>query len=134
MNILLLEDNPRRIKVFKAGLKKHNLTICSHAKSAKKELKKQTFDIIFLDHDLRGKPEDPESDNCGAEVARFIVDREIECEHIILHTENRIGREAMEDLLPHSLTVPYGKLKKIGVYAFVKRLMDEENTNITQES
>lgn len=127
MNILLLEDNPRRIKIFKAGLKNHKLTICGHAKSAKKALKTQSFDIIFLDHDLRGKPEDPDSDNCGSEVARFIVDRDIACEHIILHTENDRGRAVMEDLLPHSQTIPYGQLKRIGVYALVKGLTDDEN-------
>ena len=62
---------------FKNGLKQHRLTICNHAKAAKKALRKQDFDIIFLDHDLRGKPEDPDSDNCGTEVARYIVDHEI---------------------------------------------------------
>ena len=74
MNILLLEDNQHRITFFRNGLKEHRLTVCGHAKQAKKALRKQDFDIIFLDHDLRGQPEDPESDNCGSEVARFIVD------------------------------------------------------------
>ena len=122
MNILLLEDNPHRIKFFKNGLKQHHLTICGHASAAKKVLKKQRFDIIFLDHDLRGKPEDPESLNCGTEVARYIVDYEIECPHIILHTENPIGRDAMEILLDYSQTIPYGKLKKLGLRTLLKSL------------
>ncbi|MGB1285533.1 MAG: cyclic-phosphate processing receiver domain-containing protein, partial [Aggregatilineales bacterium] len=126
MNILLLEDSLRRIKFFKAGLQSHQLTICQHAKSAKKALKKQQFDMIFLDHDLRGRPEHPDSDNCGTEVARYIVDYDIQCDWIILHTENAIGREAMEaELLERCQTIPYNKLKKIGLRAILERIISE---------
>jgi len=120
MNILLLEDGKHRITFFKNGLKSHKLTICSHAKPAKKVLKREIFDVIFLDHDLQGKPANPNSDNCGSVVARFIADREIECKLIVLHTENRIGRESMEGILPTSHTIPYGQLKKIGLHAVLK--------------
>ncbi|GAB5493630.1 MAG: hypothetical protein Phog2KO_38450 [Phototrophicaceae bacterium] len=126
MKILLLEDNPNRIKYFKNGLKNHHLTVCTHAKSAKKALKKAQFDIIFLDHDLRGYPEDPESDNCGSEIAHYIIAREIGCPHIILHTENPIGREAMEDiLLDRCETIPYSQVKKIGLRELLKGIIDE---------
>lgn len=126
MNILLLEDNQHRITFFKNGLKAHKLTICNHAKAAKKALKKQSFDIIFLDHDLRNEPIDPESDNCGTEIARYIVDHYIECDCIILHTENPIGRDAMEILLVNSQSIPYSKLKKIGFHNLLKSLTQDD--------
>ena len=124
LNILLLEDNGHRITFFKNGLTAHKLTICKHARAAKQALKKQAFDVVFLDHDLQGKPEDPSSDNCGTEVARYIADREIAVGLIVLHTENPVGRDAMEELLPDSFTVPYGRLKKIGLHAVLSNMMD----------
>jgi len=121
MNILLLDDNSHRITFFQNALKQHKLTVCRHARTAIRALKATSFDIIFLDHDLEGEPSDPDDENCGSEVARFIADHDIDCPCIILYTENRIGRESMQGILPHSETIPYGKLKKAGVYAIIKR-------------
>lgn len=120
MNILLLEDNPHRITFFQNGLKKHKLTICRHAKSAIKALKDGQFDLIFLDHDLGGEPVDPDDENCGSEVARFIVDQSIAGGLIVLHTENRAGREAMAALLGNCQAIPYSKLKQMGLHRVLK--------------
>jgi hypothetical protein len=81
--------------------------------------------VIFLDHDLKGKPADPDDENSGSEVARFIVDSAVVCPNIILHTENRNGRESMETILSHAEAIPYSKLKKIGLRSLFERL---ENT------
>jgi hypothetical protein len=126
MNILLLEDDKHRITFFKNGLKQHKLTICGHVSAAKKALKTTVFDIIFLDHDLNGIPADPESENCGSEIARYIVEHEIDCSCIILHTENTAGREAMETLLEQCHSIPYGKLKKMGLSVILKLATDTE--------
>ena len=120
MNILLLEDNPHRITFFQNGLKQHKLTICRHARIAIKALKTQPFDLIFLDHDLNRGVVNPDDENSGSEVARFIVDHEIECGCIILHTENRVGRESMEALLGNCYVIPYSKLKKAGFTSILK--------------
>lgn len=127
MNILLLDDNSHRITFFQTALKKHKLTVCRHARAAIRALKDTSFDIIFLDHDLRGEPVDPVDENSGSEVARFIADHEIECDCIILHTENRIGRESMESILPHSQSVPYSKLKKVRLQTIVKKVAHLES-------
>src|SRR5690348_4120010 len=71
MNILVLDDNSHRITFFQNALKKHKVTVCRHARTAIRALKDRPFDIIFLDHDLRGEPADPDDENCGSEVARF---------------------------------------------------------------
>jgi DNA-binding NarL/FixJ family response regulator len=128
MNILLLDDDSHRTAYFRGALSKHKLTVCRHARSAIRALKETSFDIIFLDHDLSGEPVDPDDTNCGSEVARFIADHEIECSCIILHTENRVGRESMESVLPQSHSIPYSKLKKVGLHAIVKKV-----TNSTKE-
>ena len=118
----MLDDNSHRITFFQNALKKHKVTVCRHARTAIRALKDGPFDIIFLDHDLQGEPADPEDENCGSEVARFIADRAIECQCIILHTENRIGRESMEAILPQSQSIPYSKLKRVRIQAILKNI------------
>ena len=132
MNILLLDDNSHRITFFQNALKPHKLTVCRHARTAIRALKDMSFDIIFLDHDLRDEPADPDDENCGSEVARFIATHEIDCPYIILHTENRTGRESMESILPHSDSIPYGKLKKAGLHAIIKKIANVESPKITE--
>lgn len=126
MNILLLDDNAHRITFFQNALKQHKLTVCRHARAATRALKDATFDIIFLDHDLRNEVVEPDDENSGSEVARYIADHEIACPCIILHTENRVGRASMEAILPSSESIPYSKLKKIGLPATIKRLSESK--------
>jgi CheY-like chemotaxis protein len=120
VNILLLDDNPHRITFFQSGLKQHKLTVCRHARTVIKALKKQTFDMIFLDHDLEHGVIDPNDENTGSEVARLIADQAIACDCIVIHSENRAGRDSMETLLEKCHVIPYGKLKKVGLTAILK--------------
>ena len=120
MNILLLDDNQHRITFFQNSLKKHTLVVCRHANAAIKALKKGSFDVVFLDHDLEGEPADPADENCGSEVARFIAENEIPCGRIILHTENRAGRESMAAILANCEIIPYSKLKKVNFHSLLK--------------
>ena len=120
MNILVLDDNQHRISFFQSGLKQHKLTISRHALAAINALKVVSFDLIFLDHDLGGVPTDPEDENCGSEVARYISDHKIASSTIILHTENRAGRKSMEAILSECQSIPYSKLKKIGFHSILK--------------
>lgn len=120
MKILLLEDNNNRITYFQNALQAHTLIVCRHAKAAKKALHKHQFDLIFLDHDLQGIPAEPESDNCGSEVARYIAEEIIAYGAIILHTENEIGRDAMDAILEGSFIFPYSKIRKIGLAEVLK--------------
>ena len=126
MNILLLDDNQHRIAFFQNGLKNHRLVVCRHAKAAMKTLSDVQFDIIFLDHDLDDAPNEPDEENSGSEVARFIVGHEIDCECIILHSENRRGRDSMERILGKCQTIPYSKLKKMGFHAILKMAVPKQ--------
>ena len=122
MNILLLDDNLHRITFFQNSLKKHSLVVCRHTKVAIKALQKGSFDLVFLDHDLEGEPADPEDANCGSEVARFIAEHQIRCGRIILHTENRAGRESMEVILGACESIPNSKLKQVNFHSLLKPL------------
>lgn len=125
MNILLLDDNSHRIALFQTALKRHKVVVCHHARSAIRALNATSFDVIFLDHDLQRESVDPDSMNSGSEVARFIAQHSIQCPYIILHTQNRLGRESMEAILPHSISIPYSKLKKVGILCVLKKLSDQ---------
>ena len=102
------------------------VAVCRHAKVAIKALKKNAFDVIFLDHDLREGRTDPDDENCGSEVARFIADHDVSCNCIILHTENPVGRESMESILELCQSIPYSKLKKIGLHAVLKEAWSDQ--------
>ena len=127
MKILILDDNPHRITFFQNSLKKHSLVVCRHAKAAIKALQKGSFDVVFLDHDLEGEPADPEESNCGSEVARFMVEHDIRCGRIILHTENRAGRESMEAILGTCEAIPYSKLKKANFHSLLKVIHEDKD-------
>lgn len=127
MNILLLDDNSHRITFFQNSLKPHKLTVCRHANAAIKALKKTSFDLVFLDHDLEGEPADPLDENCGSEVARFITENNIQCKRIILHTENRVGRESMQAILEVCEAIPYGKLKKANFHSLLKTSFEDKD-------
>lgn len=124
---MILEDDNNRITYFQNALQGHSVVVCRHAKAAKKALRKDQFDLIFLDHDLQGIPADPDSDNCGSEVARTIVERDIDYHAIILHTENEIGRDAMDAILSgaNCFIFPYSKIRKLGLRRVLEIVMDE---------
>lgn len=123
MHILVVDDSAHRSAFFQNGLKGHKVTVCRHARAAIKALRTSPFDAIFLDYDLSESPDD---DNNGGTVAYFIADHAIACPCIILHSENRAGREAMEAALSSSAaprafqSIPYTKLRKIGLRAALK--------------
>jgi CheY-like chemotaxis protein len=126
VDILLLDNNQHRITFFQNALKQHKVTVCRHAKAAIKALKDKRFDLIFLDHDL-DDASDPDDENSGSEVARFIANHDIEYGSIILHSENRLGRESMESILGNCRVLPYGKLKKTGLHGVLKFADRPEN-------
>jgi len=63
MNILILEDGPRRIEWFKQNLDYDVLVTTDDPQVAISNIENQEFDVIYLDHDLL--PEHYEQDtNC----------------------------------------------------------------------
>lgn len=102
MRILVLEDNPERIKRFRDELRFTKAYVAVNARHAIGLLGDFRFDVVFLDHDLGGE-ENVESDskNTGAEVCRWVSMHPGNCAdtRFIIHSLNPVGAMEMERLL-----------------------------------
>lgn len=74
MNILILDDDPQRHKVFDKIFDGHNKNHVFTAQCAINCLKKERFDLVCLDHDLGEFDNDKliEDPGTGMDVAEFI--------------------------------------------------------------
>lgn len=97
MNIFILEDNKERIKKFKNKLNRKGVYLCivETVEDAKRELPKENWDYVFLDHDLGGEIWCPSDEKSGYEVAKFIAENKISCWEIFIHSMNFHGAENM---------------------------------------
>lgn len=108
MKILVVEDDGYRIHFFTQWLRGYSVTVATSARRAIRLLRKESFDIVFLDHDLGGRTfVDPSDRNTGAEVARFMA-----AEHMlmrtVIHSQNAAGITYIQSILPHAVAVPFG--------------------------
>jgi len=108
--ILILEDNPDRILLFRelfSGI--HELVITDEVSEAIRFLRTTDFSWIFLDHDLKethytsGAPGYTATgiEETGQDVARWLAyhPENNPAASIIIHSLNRSGRELMKQLL-----------------------------------
>jgi CheY-like chemotaxis protein len=107
MKILILEDDPNRIKTFKAKLGiQHKLTCIDTAEAAIEYLRMEEFDVVFLDHDLGGEQMvDTADENTGSEVVRWLTQTEKGNRHVyvtfVIHSLNTPAAESMENTLKY---------------------------------
>jgi hypothetical protein len=107
MNILILEDNPIRIDIFKNLFKSQTLFITDKVDIAIKACEDIVFDIMFLDHDLGGKIwVDSSEENTGYNFLRLLVNFNNQNMTPIqknalcyVHSMNPIGANNMVNLL-----------------------------------
>lgn len=92
-NILLVEDDNRRIQFFQDVFSKNNLFYASNVDKAKTELDNNNFDLICLDYDLG-------LNSKGITLVRSILEDNI-CQNtkFLIHSMNKKGAEEMEGLL-----------------------------------
>lgn len=115
IRVLVLEDDPIRHREFSKQLIGSEYQIVTTAAEAINQLQTDTWDYLFLDHDLGGMVYVDSGDGTGYEVAEWLAenpDRQPEC--IILHTLNPVGAENMQKKLPNALKVPFA-WKKINL-------------------
>jgi hypothetical protein len=113
ISVFLLDDDRRRHRWFKKRFAGDLMAIAETVEEAKKILGKDTFDAVFLDHDLL--PEHYESnkrddDNTGYGVALWLAEnRQMQsAATIIVHTRNsEAGMRMVELLRENSRTVEY---------------------------
>lgn len=96
MKILVLEDDERRIRIFKNFLsRKHQLHIFTDVFTAIEFIKQNQVDIFFLDHDLEQCHfVDSRYKNTGAGFAREMKDLNIQPkEFVVIHSLNPFGAD-----------------------------------------
>lgn len=108
MRILVLEDNPERIKAMRPYMQGNTMTVFDNAKEFLAHLETDSieYDLLLLDHDLGGQPpcyygvdEDPNNKNTGSEVTRQMATMGLQSLIIVLHSMNPIGSDSMRDIL-----------------------------------
>lgn len=100
---LVLDDSEDRNNEFrKRFLEKgiSNYDITTTADECIEALRNETYDVIFLDHDLGGDiMVESSNHNTGYTVAKWLCDNESHKDAIIvLHSLNVIGRHNMKDM------------------------------------
>lgn len=69
----MLEDDPRRIEIFRKALARHAVSYVETARACIELLETEKFDVVFLDHDLGGEVYvDRNNTNTGSEVVRWL--------------------------------------------------------------
>ena len=112
---LVLEDDPNRIAEFKNRFKDLNMLgnvkveaeFTEMADECISLLKTNTYDVIFLDHDLGGETYvDPDNKNTGSEVARFINSSDIDFGNliVIIHSMNTPAANSMKILIEEKIS------------------------------
>lgn len=102
--ILILEDNPERIKWFSEQFITHTLVVVNEARMCMTILKKIKFDQIFLDHDLGGEVYVPfdgpnKKLNTGSYIAEHLSNTQNRGVPVIIHSHNHIAAKHMCDIL-----------------------------------
>lgn len=123
MNILLLEDNPKRIEWFETIFIKENLMVATSVDQAIDFLESYSdISELYLDHDLDGRIfVNSEEPNTGYQLAKYIADSGRIFHRIFVHSMNPYGASNMYNVLKGSATelamVPFpilmGRQKKI---------------------
>ena len=108
MKVLILEDDPNRIKTFKNKLKEHDLYFFTNVSDAKDAVAAfGPFDYYFLDHDLDGQIfVDSKEMNTGYRFAEFLAESNVTGE-IVVHSMNPAGAQNIKGVLPQAQLVPF---------------------------
>lgn len=105
--VLILDDDVTRLETFKQKLIGRTVVCVMTAEDAIKELGNETWDYVFLDHDLDGKIYVPSGPGTGYEVAEWIQKNpQKKPKNVIIHSFNEDGRKNMHNLIPDAVICP----------------------------
>ena len=127
MNILIVEDDPNRIEWFKNSFHDDILFITKDTKKAIEWLKEESFELIFLDHDLGDEVYVDSGEGTGHEVAEYIADNKLTSDLIVIHTCNPIGAVNMSRTLSDYklMIIPFPRLIQIDIDD-IRRICEEK--------
>lgn len=109
MNLLILDDDKIRHVFFKKNFSEHVITSVYTTEDAIQALQSETFDAVFLDHDLGGHMS---VDSFGQETTGYTVAKWLSENpdrkplNIIIHSFNNVGAKNMQNILPGSILAP----------------------------
>lgn len=130
MKIFVLEDSLMRIKWFKKEYEGSEINIFTQVKEAIRFLKKETPDILYLDHDLDGKVfVDSSEENTGYQLAKFIAESGKKYDKIVIHSMNPFGAKNMYHTLKNSARALY---KIPFPFLIVKKINEEDESYLLQ--
>lgn len=125
MKILVLEDDPERMKIFHATLgDRHEIKHAETAQECIALLKTYDADILFLDHDLGGETfVDAKNVNTGSEVVRYLTSNACRwAGPIVVHSCNVREAEVME----HNLRMAgYNRTHRIPFTALTQKYLHD---------
>ena len=109
MKILFLDDQPSRFEVFQRALQTDcAVDFAETYDEAVYFANKYDYDVMFLDHDLNENDYQvdgvvQQSKN-GSKFAMFLVENDIKCRTVVLHSLNEYGRLNMLSILKGRVT------------------------------
>lgn len=116
LKIFILEDELDRLprSTMLEALKDHEVTTAASFEEGK-ERYQGGYDILLLDHDMRGFYDDSEHPNTGHQFVKWLVkdlDRtKVPTTQVVLHSQNYVGRRNMKQLLEdykfHVVEMPF---------------------------
>lgn len=107
MDVLILEDDHSRQKIFARNLIGANFLIVETATDAIQALDTHTWDYLFLDHDLGGQQMVSSGPGTGYEVAEWLAENpDKQPPNIIIHSFNPSGAENIHRALPNAVIAP----------------------------
>jgi len=107
MKILILEDSLERVKKFREKFIGHEVVVTEFSKECIKLLSENTYDAIFLDHDLGGAIMVSSGENTGYEVAEWLSKNPVyQPRTIIIHSFNPSGAKNMKAVLSNAIINP----------------------------
>ena len=116
MKILFLDDDEERHREFLKHLGAAPVVVkpVKTVADAVSALDKETFELIFLDHDLDGRTMVESGPGTGFEVAQHLMTTANKSAQVIVHTLNDKGARAMLDVLgPKAVWVPFHQIYTI---------------------
>jgi CheY-like chemotaxis protein len=110
LNILIVEDDPKRYLVFDKIFEQHRVTKATTARAGCRALRRDTFDLILLDHDLEPThyTESSAAEGTGREVAYAVAALDAP-PMTIVHSWNHDGGLAMCGILSDA-RVPHARI------------------------
>lgn len=72
--LLFVDDRTKRIEFALSAFPDYDVTIATCVPEALRQLCRQEWDFVSLDHDLNGHDfQDPDTPTCGMEIVRYII-------------------------------------------------------------